>query len=154
MRRFILAALSALSLMAVASPASAWIAAHGGGFWRGPAGGIHAWHGGYAAGGGYWHGGGCCWGGPGWGGAAAAGAVGLAAGAAIGAAAAVPPPPVVIAPAPVVVAAPAGATFYALPGGCESATVNGARYYNCAGTYYRPYSYGGRTVYQVVPPPF
>lgn len=153
MQRLLFAAVALLGLVAATSPASAWIAAHGGGFYRGPAGGIHAWHGGYAAGGGYWHGGGCCYGGPGWGGVAAAGAVGLAAGAAIGAAAAAPPP-IVVSPAPVVVAAPAGGNYYSLPGGCESATVNGTRYYNCQGTYYRPYFHNGSTVYQVVPPPF
>jgi hypothetical protein len=153
MRRLNLIAIAIASFFLATVPASAWIAAHGGGVWRGPAGGIHAWHGGWAAGGGYWHHGGCCWGGPGWGGAAAAGAVGLAAGAAIGAAA-VAPPPVIVAPAPIAVAAPVGATFYGLPGGCESATVNGVRYYNCGGSYYRPYFSGGRAVYQVVPPPF
>ncbi|MBS7696882.1 MULTISPECIES: DUF6515 family protein [unclassified Chelatococcus] len=153
----IAAAGAALAVVSATSPASAWVAYHGGGVWRGPAGGFHAWHGGAAWGGpvvrpGWGYGWG--YGGPSPGAAAAVGAAaGLAAGAALGAAAAAPPP-VYYAPPPVTTSAPIGAMFASLPGGCTSATVSGVRYYRCGSTFYRPYYSNGRAVYQVVANPF
>ena len=45
-----------------------------------------------------------------------------------------------------------GTTVAALPGGCESATVNGVSYKKCGGVYYRP-AYQGNTLVYVVSAP-
>ncbi len=100
--------------------------------------------------------------------AVAAGVAGLATGAMIGAAVAKPAPvvvapaPIVVAPAPYVVApppvvvapvAPVGSIYYSLPGGVQSATINGTQYYVYGSTYYRPYFGNNGVYYQVVPSP-
>lgn len=160
----VLAGLTLLPLQA-----DAWIGYHGGGFVRGPGGGVAAWHrGGWGYHGGLagprfaarppvraplpvYHGG--CWGCAA-GAAAAAGAVGLAAGAAVGAAAAASDAPVVV-QQPVYVSAPAiGSVVVTLPGNCTSATVNGTRYYRCDGTFYKPHFGSNGVYYTVVPNPF
>lgn len=45
-----------------------------------------------------------------------------------------------------------GTTVAALPGGCESAVVNGVSYQKCGGVYYRP-AYQGNTLVYVVSAP-
>jgi hypothetical protein len=45
-----------------------------------------------------------------------------------------------------------GTTVAALPGGCESATINGVDYKKCGGVYYRP-AYQGNTLVYVVSAP-
>lgn len=162
-KRLCIPVLAGLALLPL--HAGAWIGYHGGGFVRGPEGGVAAWHrggwGGLAAptlrprpplpapvpvyGGGCW---GCAAGA-----AAAAGAVGLAAGAAIGAAAAGDGPAVV--QQPVYVSTPTvGSMVVALPGACTSATVNGVRYYKCDGSFYKPHFGSNGVYYTVVANPF
>ncbi|MCX5479233.1 hypothetical protein OSH08_09470 [Kaistia geumhonensis] len=127
----VLALLAAGSLLASAMPASAWVAAHSAGVWRGPAGGVHAYSDSFAAGGPrygyaprYGYGG---WGAP-------AGAV---AGAAVAGA---------------VVGAAVGATVASLPRSCV--TIAGPTViYSCGGVYYSPYYGPSGVVYQVVPAP-
>jgi hypothetical protein len=161
-KRFIMLALAGLSILPAQT--AAWVGYHGGGFVRGPNGGVAAWHG--AAWGGGWHGGyhavpvyhGGCWGcvaGASAGAVAAAGVVGLAAGAAIGSAAASASSPTVVVQQPVYVTAPGiGSTVVSLPGDCTSATVNGTRYYGCGSTYYQPHFGNSGVYYTVVPNPF
>ena len=124
----VLALLAAGSLLASSMPASAWVAAHSAGVWRGPAGGVHAYSDGFAAGGpryGYAPRYGYGWGAP------AAGAV---AGAAVAGA---------------VVGAAVGATVASLPRAC----VPYGALYSCGGVYYQPYYGPTGVVYQVVPAP-
>ncbi len=45
-----------------------------------------------------------------------------------------------------------GTTVAALPGGCESAVINGVSYQKCGGVYYRP-AYQGNTLVYVVSAP-
>lgn len=135
MRKFALA-LSLVPALAVATPAAAWVGYHGGGAWRGPAGGVHTWHGGVVAGGprwGYgWHGG-CCWGGYSAGAVAGAAAVGAIAGAAVGAAAA------------------SGPAYYStLPGGCVQPSPG---IYACGGVYYKAFYGPNGVTYKPVPAP-
>jgi hypothetical protein len=158
-----------------AGGATAWHGAGwGGGGWGGAyhggvthvgAGGVThvdyggAYHAGYG-GGAYYHPAhvaGGCWGCVSAGAVAAAGVVGLAAGAAIGSAAAsASSPTTVVVQQPVIVTGPAiGTEVMALPGsGCNSASVNGIRYYNCGGDYYRPHFGNNGVYYTVVPAPF
>lgn len=125
--------------LALATPATAWVHYHGGGAWRGPAGGVHTWHGGVTVGGprwGYgWHGG-CCWNGgypaSAVAGAAAAGAI---AGAAVGAAA---------------TSATVGSYYNTLPGGCVQPSPG---IWVCGGVYYKAYYGPNGVVYRVVPAP-
>ncbi len=148
-------------LAVVPMQASAWVHAGGGGFVHGPAGGTAVWHrGGWAGGGWGYHGAtvyhGGCWGCAPAGAAAAAGVVGLAAGAAIGAAAASTPSTTVVVDQPTVITTgPAiGTTVLSLPGGCTGATVNGAQYYQCNGSYYKPMFGSSGVDYTVVANPF
>ncbi len=128
----VLALIAAGAFLASSMPASAWIAAHGAGAWRGPAGGVHAYSGTVVAGGGARYGYapryGYGYGAPA--GAAFAGAaVGMAAGLAI------------------------GATVASLPRTCT--TIAGPTViYGCGGVYYQPYYAPSGLVYQVVPAPY
>jgi len=155
-KRFLIPLLAGISILP--SQAGAWIGYHGGGYVHGPRGGTAAWHrGGWGYGGAVYHGPvyhGGCWG-CNQGAAAAAGVVGLAAGAAIGSAAAAASRPTTVIEQPVYVTSPAiGSTVVSLPAHCTSATVNGARYYSCGGTYYKPHFGSSSVYYTVVPNPF
>ncbi len=87
---------------------------------------------------------------PVWHPAATAAVVGTAAavGAAAGAAAATQP-----VYAPPAYAYPVGATVPVLPAGCAYDTFSGVNYYDCAGTWYRPYFGSNGVYYQVAPAP-
>jgi hypothetical protein len=151
LKRILIPVLAGLAVLPL--EAGAWIGYHGGGFVRGPEGGVAAWHRGGWGGAAVVHPyagpvyrGGC------WGCVGGAAAVGLAAGAAIGAAAS---SPAVVVQQPVYVSTPSvGSTVVSLPGGCKEATVGGTRYYGCAGTYYRPHFGANGVYYTVVPNPF
>ena len=125
----VLALVAAGSLLASSLPASAWVAAHGAGAWRGPAGGVHAYSGTVVAGGGARYGYA-----PRYGYGYPAGAV---AGAAVAGAA---------------VGLAVGATIASLPRSCV--TIAGPTViYSCGGVYYSPYYGPSGVVYQVVPGP-
>lgn len=127
MSKTVLASLCAAAMFASVMPASAWVAGHSAGVWRGPAGGVHAYSDSFAAGGG-----GVRYGyAPRYYGGYSAGAV---AGAAVAGAA---------------VGAAIGATIASLPPACVPA---GALYV-CGGVYYRAYYGPSGVVYQVVPGP-
>ncbi|SHE61230.1 hypothetical protein SAMN02745157_0555 [Kaistia soli DSM 19436] len=128
----VLSLLAAGALAASAMPASAWVAAHGAGAWRGPAGGVHAYSGGFVAGGGPRYGYAPRYG-YGWGAPAGAVAGAAVAGAAVGLA--------------------VGATVASLPHTCT--TIAGPTViYGCGGVYYSPYYGPSGVVYQVVPAPY
>ncbi len=128
-----LALLAAGSLLASSLPASAWVAAHSAGAWRGPAGGVHTYNDTVVAGGGARYGYGPHYGYGAWGAPAGAVAGAAVAGAAVGLA--------------------VGATIASLPRSC--ATIAGPTViYGCGGVYYQPYYGPTGLVYQVVPAPY
>jgi hypothetical protein len=138
--RTLVTLLAAALLVAVPTPARAWVAV--GGYHGAVAVGYHP---------------PCCY--HAYSGAAVAGAA--MAGAMVGAAAAsaAQPAPVYVAPAPVYYAAPVaytpavGTVVAALPpAGCSSISVNGVGYMNCAGVFYMPFYSGGALMYQVTVP--
>ncbi len=131
------AAIFALALSILPTPAFGWVAAGG-------------YHGGVAVG----YRPPCCYSGAAVAGAAVAGAM-------VGAAVAtsVQPAPVYYAnPAPVYYAAPVtyappvGTVVASLPNGCSSMSVNGVSYMNCAGVFYLPFYSSGALMYQVTTP--
>lgn len=123
---YLAGAIAAAAIMGP-NPAAAWVHAHGGTAWRGPAGGMHYSHYGVTAGPNWGH-----YYGPHWGCCYDAG--GVAVGAAVGAAAGLA----------------IGATIASLPAQCTPLPNN---YYHCGPTYYRTYYGPNGVVYQVVPAP-
>jgi hypothetical protein len=141
------------AVLALPSPARAWVAAGPGRRPPPPHGRPPAYHGGYNCGG------------VSTGTAVAAGIAGLAVGAAI---AKNNQPTVVVAPAPVYVTpvyvtppppvvvvptAAVGSIFTTLPAGAKSVSINGTQYYVLGTTCFRPFFGNNGVYYQVVPNP-